>query len=72
VNARVEVWFLSDDRVSVFVETDQETGVIYLRELLEITTVAAITAGVIANLVENPRPRRARERRGTPARLRAR
>jgi hypothetical protein len=50
MNARFEVWFLSDDRISVFVETDQETGDIQLREVLEITTVAAIGAGVIANL----------------------
>jgi hypothetical protein len=38
VNARVEIWFLSDDRISVLLETDQETGPIHLRELLEITT----------------------------------
>jgi len=47
---RFEIWFLSDDRISVFLETDQETGPIHLRELLEITTVAALAAGVIANL----------------------
>jgi hypothetical protein len=50
VNARIEIWFLSDDRISVLLETDQETGPIHLRELLEITTVAALAAGVIANL----------------------
>jgi len=50
VNARFEIWFLSDDRISVLLETDQETGPIHLRELFEITTVAALAAGVIANL----------------------
>lgn len=50
MTARFEIWFLSDDRISVVVETDQEAGPIHLRELLEITTVAAIAAGVIANL----------------------
>lgn len=50
MNARFEIWFLSDDRISVLLETDQETGPIHLRELFEITTVAALAAGVIANL----------------------
>lgn len=55
VNARFEVWFLSDDRISILLETDQETGPIHLRELLEITTVGAVAAGVIANLPKEER-----------------
>lgn len=55
MNGRFEIWFLSDDRISVFVETDQETGPIHLRELLEITLFAALAAGVIANLPKDVR-----------------
>jgi hypothetical protein len=55
LNGRAEIWFLSDDRISVSIETDQETGDVYLRELLEIMVFAALAAGVIANLPKDGR-----------------
>jgi hypothetical protein len=55
VNAKFEIWFVSDDRISLLVETDEETGLIWRRELAESITVAAVTAGVIANLPEDVR-----------------
>jgi hypothetical protein len=55
VNGRAEIWFVSDDRISVSIKTDQETGDIYLRELLEIMVFAALAAGVIANLPKDGR-----------------
>jgi hypothetical protein len=50
MNARFEIWLLSDNRISVLLETDEEQGDPDLREVLEITTVAAVVSGVIANL----------------------
>ena len=48
MKTRFEIWFLSDDRISVFIETGQETsGSIAYNESL---TVVAVAAGVIANL----------------------
>jgi hypothetical protein len=48
VNARYEIWFLSDDQVSVSIETDAEVGPTL--ELLETTVFLSLAAGVIANL----------------------
>jgi hypothetical protein len=48
VKARFEVWFLSGDRVSVFIETDLEPGPAL--EVLETTVFLTLAAGVIANL----------------------
>ena len=46
VKTRFEIWFPSDDRVSVLIETPDERSVAYQESL----TVAAVVAGVIANL----------------------
>jgi hypothetical protein len=48
VKARFEVSFLSDDQVSVFIETDLEPGPEL--EVLETTVFLTLAAGVIANL----------------------
>jgi hypothetical protein len=50
MTARFEVWFLSGDQVSVFVETSLEAKPGHARELPEATVFAALAAGVIANL----------------------
>jgi hypothetical protein len=50
MTARFEVWFMSDDQVSVFVETSREAGPVDMREVLETAVFAALAAGVIANL----------------------
>ena len=47
---RFEVWFLSDERVSVLVETSLEEGSPIERELLEITVFAGLAAGIIGSL----------------------
>jgi hypothetical protein len=50
VNARIEIWFLPDDQVSVSLVTDLEEGPIVSREVLETTVFLALASGVIANL----------------------
>jgi hypothetical protein len=50
MTARFEVWFLSGDQISVFIETSHEAGPIGTHEMLEAAVFASIAAGVIANL----------------------
>lgn len=49
-HGRFEIWFLSADEVSVFVETDLENEPGRAREVLETAVFTALAAGVIANL----------------------
>ena len=69
LNGRVEIWFLSDDRMSVFIETDGvfEWLPIGSRELFEILVFAALAAGVIANLPKDGREPLCRWLAGFPA-----
>jgi hypothetical protein len=48
MRGRFEVWFLSDQRISVFVETGYEPSIEL--EIYEAVVFAAIAAGIIANL----------------------
>ena len=47
---RFEVWFLSDERISVFVETDLEDTPGAAREVHEALVFTAVAAGIVANL----------------------
>ena len=50
MGGRFEVWFLSDERISVFVETDLEATPGAAREVHEALVFTAVAAGIIANL----------------------
>jgi hypothetical protein len=50
MGGRFEVWFLSDERISVFVETDLEATPEAAREVHEALVFTAVAAGIIANL----------------------
>jgi len=45
VNAQFEIWFLSGDQLSVFIETDLEEGPIQSREVLEATVFLSLARG---------------------------
>jgi hypothetical protein len=50
MGGRFEVWFLSDERISVYVETDLEDTPGPEREVHEALVFTAVAAGIIANL----------------------
>jgi hypothetical protein len=50
MGGRFEVWFLSDERISVFIETDIEDTPGAAREVHEALVFTAVAAGIIANL----------------------
>jgi hypothetical protein len=50
MGGRFEVWFIADDQVSVFVETNLEGTPGAAREVHEASVFTSVAAGIIANL----------------------